>query len=456
MSRIVQTSEGYNLLPRFENRVVSLCALSLDFYSRVGQYLEVDRLGSEETKLILRTVQALAKKIGRGPGDATITAQALQAVLDDGKITFQQANRAVEIIEETEEESLSSELIEATIQQVAPIVQRAIRHKASQDVIAICAQGKTLASVVALEEKAKAVGLPQERSLGTPLGVGSFAEITELAKLERMPVGVSRLDFSLGGPPGGLRREAVGTWQGRSGKGKSVALVHCWVTQWLLGCFTLYASLELPRKMVHARGIANLTGIPMELLQSDKEAQRRASEILEKLNPKLGIAVAKFFPARGRPKLEDLKVWIQDEENKWGRSIDCLAVDPGDKVVVFAKDGTPMTGYHHGVAVWDGFRDIAETPRPRGNGEKSGIFLWTASQTQRIIDPKEKVTAERIAGSKAKLDSSELLIAIQNDQDNKELLCFAVEKHTTADSDFTIGPCEASFACAQLGRRQLW
>lgn len=433
MSAAPKRITPYGFDPVFERAVVTLCCTNTRFYGRVGHELDPELFKYEASKFAMRACHAIAKDVGHGPSTGTVVIQRLRRWMDDGKATLEIVKKVCELLDDAEDAGLPE--ADQIIAELAPVIAQRIRDQAVQSAIESFGRKGDLSKAVQLEERASRIGVV-DTSVGTLLGTDSWQELSELRNLERLKTGVPELDGVL---DGGLQRQGLGIVVGGPGDGKSMMLSHIGAVNLLDGLFVGYATLELPRPLVLARTKANLTSMPINALvnEDSKEAQRR----LQQLSSGLGKFVVQDFTAYATT-IEDIKDWVARCEDTYGKKMDLLIVDYGDKLGV-KKQKDEDSGYTSGRIVFEGLR-IYSVERK--------MFVWTASQATRQKDKRKRLDLNDVADSMHKVRVADLVVTLNlKEQDGADPeVTFYVAKHRTGKSRVEVGPFPAAYELGQV------
>lgn len=433
----VKREQPYNLDPVFEKQAVALACSNPRFYGRIGNALDAELLRSESAKHAMRAAHAIFKTSGHGPDKSVLVIQRLRTWMADGKITLEAIKSVAEMFDDAEDAGLPD--VESVVGELAPLIQQRIRDEAVQEAIDAFGKKQSLARAMALEVKASRIGVV-DTSVGTLLGPDSWAEVSSLKDIERLPTGIGELDTGL---DGGLQRGGLGIWVGGSGDGKSMALSHVTGVNLVHGLFIGYVTLELPRPEVLARIKANITGIPINALKAGDTAEAIAR--MNRIAATCGPLVVQHMTA-GVTTVEDIFAWVSQSEDLVGRKMELLVVDYVDKVGAGkgGKKGGDQSDYKKGEQVSDSLRTWAE------DGKR---FIWTASAATRRKDRKKRLDQDDVADSMHKIKSADLVITLNvtEDDDGDDRTCKPfVAKHRTGKSRFEVGPFPTAFEIGQI------
>lgn len=432
----VKREQPYNFDAVFESCVVTLACSNPRFYGRVGVSLDPELMRSESAKHAMRAAHAINKDVGHGPTASVLVIQRLRAWMADGKITLEAIKLVAEMFDAAEDAGLPD--VESVVAEVAPLIQQRMRDEAVQEAIDAFGKKRDLSKAVAIELKAARVGTA-DTSVGTLMGPESWAEVSSLKDIERMPTGIIELDSGL---DGGLQRGGLGVVLGAAGDGKSMMLSHTASVNLVAGAFVGYATLELPRPEILARMKANITGIPINLLKAGdtREAQQKFAALAHRMGP---CVVQDFTPYA--TTADDIKEWVERSEEFIGRKMDLLIVDYGDKVGVRAtkKDGTSSE--------YTSARIVFESMRIYSFERK--MFTWTASQATRQKDKKKLLDLNDTADSLHKVRVADLVISLNIEEDEEggdKTVRIKVAKHRTGKSKFVVGPLPGAYEVGQV------
>ncbi len=429
----VKNSKPYNLDPVFEKAVVTLTCSNPRFYGRVGTVLDPELLKLDASKHAVRAAHAIYQDVGHGPSAGVLVIQRLRSWMQDGKLTLEAVKAVADLFDDAEDSGMPD--AESVIAELAPILQQRMRDEAVLAAIESHGKKGDLSRVLALESKAARIGVA-DTSVGTVLGTESWNEMASLRELERLPTGIIELDGVL---DGGLVRGGLGVAVGASGDGKSMMLSHIAGVSLPTGLFVGYATLELPRAEVLARVKANITGIPINALKAGETKEARAR--LEALAGRLGKFVVMDFTPYATT-IEDIKEWVDACEQFYGRKMDLLVVDYGDKVGVKAKKGDQSSEYTSGRVVYEGLRIYAHERK---------TFCWTASQANRQKDKKKVLDLNDVADSMHKIRVADLVVTLNLQGEGEDLqVVLNVAKHRTGRSRVKVGPFPCAYEIGQV------
>jgi hypothetical protein len=141
--------------------------------------------------------------------------------------------------------------------------------------------------------------------------------------------------------------------------------------------------------------------------------------------------------------LEDIKEWVDQCEQFYGRKMDLLVVDYADKVGAKAKKGEQQSNeYTSGRVVYEGLRIYADARK---------MFCWTASQANRQKDRKKVLDLNDVADSLHKIRVADLVVTLNLQGEGEETeVVLNIAKHRTGRSRVKIGPLPCAYELGQV------
>jgi hypothetical protein len=426
-----QKPEPYGLEPSFERAIVVLSCSRSKFYGRIGHELEPDALELPAAKVAMQAAHTIKAEMGHGPDTSVVLMQRLHSWMRSGKLALEQVHAVSDMFDDAEDAGLPGE--EAAVNELRPVLAARLRRQAVREAMMAHGQQKDLSSVVALEDRAKRIGVV-DTSIGVVVGASSFEDIRALRKMSRLRTGIPELDQAL---VGGHQRGGLACWCGGTGDGKSMALSHQAGVSCVDGHVVAALTLELPRAIWQARSIANITGIPIDALLTDDLAEKRALELMNERAD--GMLVVHQMPGQGT-SCRDVFAWVDGVEQFLGRRVSVLIVDYADKLYVPPRTGGKEVGsYDAGKYVMEGLRGFAE---------ERNLWMWTGSQSQGRERRRKKLDTSDTAESINKPRIADLWITLNVSEDQEEIEFF-IAKHRTAKARITVGPLPTEF---EVGR----
>lgn len=427
--------EGYGLEPKFEVVVLHYCCSRPSFWKRVGGELDPKRMGHELAPFILAACRLITKETGRPPSSPLLVVQRAARWNAEGKVKKEVVAAISDLFDAAEDIGLPPE--DEVVAELVPVVRRRIHSEAVMkahdefakrgdfsDVVSTIRKASTLGEVIAVED----VSL-SHKMLG----------ILDADGIPRLRTPIVELSVAL---EGGLKRGGEGVVIAESGGGKSIYLVSQVAESSRNGLHVCFATLELPYKEQFARLVANMTGIPTNDLQLNKEYQAKAAKILEQTAAQRGpVHVAEFTPYA--TTVRDLIDWIDQKEQIEGKKVDVLVVDYGDKLWdPRAKDGNEYIAMRY---VFEGLRRDVAVERD--------MWVWTAAQPGRRSRKESKAFLDLadVSDSMHKIRAADLVVTINfEDLDDYSEATYFVPKHRGSKARMGVGPLPTDFSCARI------
>lgn len=418
-------SEVYGLHPDFEQIVLWYAASDRKFWSRVGHAMESAGFEHQLAEPIWTAIRAIDRDAGSGPGNTLLVLQRMRQRVNDGKLTLETLQAAVDMFEDVEDHGVPD--MEAVITELLPVVRGRMQKHAIEAAHTDYAKQGDFTATMGLLDRAHRLG-EFEQVDSTKLDLAGFDEIEREQSAARLATGILELDMGLSG---GMRRAELGVWLADTGVGKSMGLIHgageCVRQQLFCG----FATLELGKALQLARLYANITAVPInDIIEISKwrdEARRRFAMVQDQLGH---CEIAAFTPTV--TTVRDLAEWIDQAEQTRGQKMDALFVDYADKM---HHPGVPGDNQYHVMRfVYEGLRCDVAVARD--------MWVWTASAAK---GTREKLDVGDAADSKNKGRVSDLVIAITRDEET-EMLNYFVAKNRTGPGRFSVGPLVSDYA----------
>lgn len=428
-----ETTDPYPFAVQFEHAfLVSLCG-NAKLYAYVGEAIEIDALSGQKTdppQLLMRACKAIYKELGRGPDSPVIVMQRVRGWHDDGLISVDQMNAAVDYLTGYDGDLPETETL---ANEVSRVIRQRMHHDAMLQMHEVYAGNRRPEDVRQTLELAESLG-KVETDLGVVMGKGSFNEIARLRSLDRLPTGIIELDAHTGG---GLPRGQQMFYLAAPGGGKSIALSSQAAFGLRRRLLVGEVTLELPAGVILARVKANLTGIPINAIMGGDT--KRCEELLEQMKPGLGTFYVKHFTAytTTNAHIED---WVKSVEDREGSKMDLLVVDYADKV------GVPTGNEKRNSAEYHAMRVVYE--RFRIHAHERQAWMVTASQPTRAHRGRTLLDLDHCADSQHKVRIADQVVSI-NPRDEGETNLFYVAKNRTGASQMKVGPIPHEY---HLGR----
>jgi len=426
----------YPVTPGFERAMVTALCLRPRLWAVLHGEIEAKAIASEIARRALAAASEIARDTGRGPQGLLVVIQRLRKQVDAGKITIDHVAEVSDYFDDAIDAGIPDDA--AIIAEIKPIlIERAGKAAINEGMRAQLARGdvtKPFERVTRLQRLGEVVDQP-----GVYFGKHSLDLIESTRHLVRLQTGIFELDQAL---KGGVRRGTGNMFLGPESSGKSVGLIQIGVAGVLQGIPTAYLTMELPEETIHARMLANLTGIPIDSIMDDPfgcgvdEALDRIAGIVQ-----LGPLVICELPARATPR--DVFAAIDREEQRLGCKIELVDLDYADKCTPGAD---PTLGKNAGLyeqmgSVYDQFFQWArDTDR----------WFWTASQSTRGDgNPDAVLGLDDVADSKGKTRNFDTVITL-NPRDNFEQMIYGMAKNRHGRRGAIVGPLPCDFECGRI------
>jgi replicative DNA helicase len=222
---------------------------------------------------------------------------------------------------------------------------------------------------------------------------------------KRISMGISTLDKYM---RGGAGPGELVVFLAPPERGKTLALVNTGVAALRMGKKVCHITLELSERQTARRYDLRITGRPIEILRKEPDRVRNPLASLRKTGCDL---VIKDYSAHD-PKVEELKAFVINYQNKMHRKFDLLIIDYADLI--------SPTKLHKNERF--GIKEVYTNIRRFANELK--IPIVTASQANRKSVNKKVVTMEDFAEDFAKAAISDVVIAIcQEPEELEEEIC---------------------------------
>lgn len=412
--------ESYKLGPDFEEAIILATLRYPKFYGTIGQALEPEGFGKPIHTLLYKVIKQIVREVGHPPTSAVIV-QRVRRFVEDGVATFDELEETIDFFLDAPSE-IPSYL--ELLNELTPVVRRRIESAVVRTAMEEFARKGSFEQTETLIRQSKSLGAVEQRS-GLRLDTGAFTRITELAKMDRLPIGLADLDYGL---DGGMPRGCLGIYAAGTGGGKSMFLSSLAAFSIVMGKVVRVATLELNEETWMARVIGNLTGENVtKILAGDTKA---AQKKLEKMHPTLGGLVIRDFPAKLTTML-DITQWEVEDSHETGDDTDLLICDYIDKCKSHRRED------QNAYTAQD---TIAETMRVHAHERK--IWAWSASQPQRKAGKDKKVRrieTDDLADSQGKARVSDLLVTGTKNADG-DMIDYFVAKNRYGRADFAVGP----------------
>lgn len=231
------------------------------------------------------------------------------------------------------------------------------------------------------------------------------ARVTEEREEDVIGTNIAPLDQAL---DGGNRKGEMVVVLAPPERGKTLTLVNFGVAALYQGLTVGYITLELAERRIARRFDLRLTGRPIELLRKDPGRIKNPLAALHKTGCDL---VIKDYSAED-PRVEDIRAFIINYQNKTKKKFDLIIIDYADLISPTRAHKTERFG----------IKEVYTNLRRMANELK--VPLLTASQANRKSTGKLVVTMEDFAEDFAKAAIADVVIAIcQTKEELEEDMC---------------------------------
>lgn len=422
---------------RFEaDMVTALCRRPL-LWAQLADFIEIEALTGEVSRRAFGAARDVFRETGRAPSSLLEVIQCLRRQVDKGKLEIERVTEVSDYFDDALDRGLSDD--SGIIGQVKPILQRRAERAAIDNALGAYAAHEDVVAVFSDVERVKRIG--ESTSLEEALMGAQGIELIDRSRhVARLKTGIYELDAVLGG---GVRRGTSGMFLGEGSAGKSVALTQVAVAGAVQGIPTAYATLELPAATVHARLLANLTRIPIDVILDDPkgcgvlEETNRINALINGMAP---IYVADF-PARATCP-DDLFRWVESLQLKYGVPVLQLVVDYADKCGSGAKRARgEASSYEEFGSIYDQLFNW---------GKSKDKWVWTASQATRGGNRKGSVlTLDDVSDSINKTRNFDTVVTL-NPTDEYTMMTFGIAKNRHGKRGAQVGPLPVEFECARI------
>jgi hypothetical protein len=304
--------DPYGFTNAFERAFVTMLCTRPRIWALLGEWVDGACFKFDASRHALQAARLVHTSTGHGPDSNLILMQRLNALVNDGKLARDEMLAVLEMTYRAAEAGFPSD--EALLGEVAPMLRLRARQSALDEGLKQLRAAKDDDTKIRDRlERASKIGTV-ELGVGSTLGPATLDEIEHLRHVQRLPTGIMELDDALGGGP---LRGTLSMWLGGSGGGKSMGLIQAATAGAFAGFNVGYMTLELPKVIIEARLLANITNIPIDdIVQSPKTCGVRES--LEKIQAvHFGrIAVRTFTPKL--TSITDAREWMKRAEDEWG------------------------------------------------------------------------------------------------------------------------------------------
>lgn len=436
MARKPLSVDAYGLTTDFEKLIALAGSQRPGFLGSLGNF-DTDRIDHPAAKLVLRACLAIQHEHGKGPGNPMTVIQRLRRWMEEGAVSEAEFEMATDFFYDMAGVTVDDAEI---MRELAPILRRSIQSEAVTTAMDAFRKREDFEKVKKKIAEAERVGIV-DVSVGSVLGLHSFDEIEAVGAMERLPTGITELDILT---EGGVPKGCMLVWVASTSGGKSQCLNHATATAMRMRKRCAVATLELPPPKWQARVMANLTGVPSNMILSG-EGRKRAETILAQMLPDLGAFTIKPFPPH-QTTSQDIEDWLDTIEQKTGEKVEFVAVDYGDKLASHNQaENLSSSTYHAMNTVYESLRvNVAE---------KHGRYLHTASQSKRRVSNErtKRIESEDVSDSMNKSRVTDMMISVVIQKDcEPKMATYHVAKHRTGEDGKTTSPIPVDLECSRM------
>lgn len=440
----------YDLDPAFERGVALLCCRSPKFWAAVGQYLDPEALCQEPCKMAVQACREVALDLGRGPDNPLLVLQRLRRRMGEGKVSHEQLVAVSDALEQAEDAGALDE--ESAAAEVAPVLKRRLHREAMVAATEEFGSRGDFGKVRELLDVADKVGEASSADSGGVIGLDTFESIAVLRGLRRTSTGVLDLDHAMGG---GLWRSALGLVVGAARAGKSMFLSNQAAQAMLDGLNTALVTLELPRPIVEARIVANLTGVATNDILcggGERAARAKMADLMAGKGRAPGFKLGRLHVVNMAPRVTtvaDISAYFKRCEEEDGAPLQMLLVDYADRVGVPSKGKGEVSTYVAGGVVIEGLQELVRSRNGWG---------WTGSQMRSQEKGKKAADAESGADSKNKGRYADVVVTLNPGSDSADTgrgegcreVLYNVAKDRMGADEIHVGPLPTDFAFGRM------
>lgn len=421
----------YPFDPAFEAGLVTALCMRQKLWRMLAEHLEAEALTSEVARLAFGAAKEVEAATGRPSSSVLEVVQCLRRRVDSGKLEIEKVAEVFDYFDAAQGCGLMDN--DGLIGQVKPVLMRRAEREAVDGTLsAFTNRGSILDAVKPLE---RVVSIGEAVTLEQALMGAEGVEVIDNARhVARLRTGIYELDAVL---DGGVRRGTAGMFLGEGSAGKSFALVQVAIAAAVQGIPVAYATLELSAATVHARLMANLTGVPVDVILDNP---RTCGALEEKQRIELSCAIAPVmvadFPARVTCP-DDFFRWVAGLEERLGFAFGLLVVDYADKCGSGAKRGrSEESSYEAFGSIYDQLFNW---------GKANDKWVWTASQATRGGNRRgQTLGLDDVSDSINKTRNFDTVITL-NPSDEFTMMTFGIAKNRHGKRGVSAGPLPTEF-----------
>ena len=407
MSGIISGDIKYPFTPMFERAVVYFACSSARFYKRIGAQVHAECLTSAVATLALSAAHSWNKTHGAPPTRASVVLQQLRTWMHEGKVT-QEKIAEVSAYFDAHEDDVKAPPEEDTVRALVPILQDRMRLTA----VRLVGEGAMKRSGVEIQRALDVLatvdrlGAVETANDAMSIDASGLAFLASSRKVDRIYTGIMELDEALGG---GAPVPLLATFLGGTGDGKTAAMVQVMCAAAMQGVCSAYATLEPPKDELLARTLANLSEVAVDKLRFNAAGlMRDEQEKIAQVFARGGVGamrVREFTP--GVTTVADIKAWVAEEEQAFGRPFQCVLIDYDAKLSAGKKNGE--SSYRDAKLIYEALYAWQKEESKQ---------VWTGSQARRREKGKRTLYGlDDFADSQEKPRAVDLVVALNVDED---------------------------------------
>lgn len=403
-------SRPYEWADKLELELVFALTHQPRLWSSVGRYLDADALTQQVSRVIRQVVENHSLRFGKGPSTLGAFDVHLESLNQDGKVS----NDELVAVRNFHGDFEPSMELSDIRQQTAAVVKRRKAEHCIETIAKLLAQGRDYSVIVQQLNQVDEIGVEDTANSSVIRdGDDVFARIVAARVADRCTTGFQYLDQCLGGGPvkGSLTTFGAGT-----GVGKSFCLVQVACANLIQRRRVVVIPTEMGAEDTYTRIIGWITGLTEPEVASGSERARKRWAIAQQY---IGPLHVHYVPPGTRyTAIHD----IVEEAKKtpsFDGGFDVLVVDYGDRL---KGKPTDRNSHEEGGTIWEAIRNEATL---------NMAWAFTASQLKEV-DPKTRPTAEHLAGSRKKGDTSDNVVIVLKNPDELDVRRYSVAKSRKA------------------------
>lgn len=435
--------EPYRLDPAFERMTVFRVCDSPRMWAKVGRHMDPAALADRACVTALESARMIATETGRPPANVRAVIQRAAQRVRDGKITIDDRVAMTGMLVDAQDDLLDIGEVDSQDQMIVDgmrgVLQRSIRREIARvDVADMSRTDNDLTQVEALIAQFHSV-CEGEDAGASRIGVQSLPDLVRSLKVERVGTGILEVDGLL---RGGMPVGSLGTFLGRTGAGKSMALVQCAVAAALRGKVVHVITGELSREQWETRVLAHLFAVPIESIRCEPRVraalQDRIEDMVSWLDTKFALYVERFAAREDTPTRLFEKV--DTLEQREGCRVDVLVCDYADELRPDRAVNKDDKGY---IAAGDVYAAL------RGWSERGERVTWTATQATRGDKKRKGLDVDDVSDSITKARVADLIVTINPEQNDNTSNKWGIAKNRHGPDHIVTSPLPADFATAR-------